>query len=214
LPSTVRAVPFRTRWPPILRHFRGISPGPIIRANTGDTILVNVTNGLNGTATALHWHGIYQIGSPWMDGTTGITQCGIPPGESMLYNFTLDGNWTGTTWWHAHFATQYTDGLYGALVVHAPQENVPKYDRDVVVLMNDHYNTPSADLLSAYLADTDIEPANEPVPDGGLVNGVGQFSLCSQYPDQPCVAPGGSMFNFTFEPNMTSVSPVSERRCC
>jgi FtsP/CotA-like multicopper oxidase with cupredoxin domain len=167
-----------------------------------------VTNALNGTATALHWHGIYQIGSPWMDGTTGITQCGIPPGESMLYNFTLDGNWTGTTWWHAHFATQYTDGLYGALVVHAPQENVPKYDRDVVVLMNDHYNTPSADLLSAYLADTNIEPANEPVPDGGLINGVGQFSLCSQYPDQPCIAPGGSMFNFTFEPNMTSVPPL------
>lgn len=31
-----------------------------------------------------------------MDGTTAITQCGIPPGESLTYNFTVQN--VGTYW--------------------------------------------------------------------------------------------------------------------
>lgn len=33
-----------------------------------------------------------------MDGTNAISQCGIPPGETMNYNFTLE-DWVGTTWY-------------------------------------------------------------------------------------------------------------------
>lgn len=47
---------------------------------------------------ALHWHGLPQNGTNYYDGTNGINQCGIPSGQSMLYNFTLNG-WSGTTWW-------------------------------------------------------------------------------------------------------------------
>jgi FtsP/CotA-like multicopper oxidase with cupredoxin domain len=43
-------------------------------------------------------HGLHQNQTNFYDGTEGVTQCGIPPGETMTYNFTLDG-WTGTTWW-------------------------------------------------------------------------------------------------------------------
>jgi FtsP/CotA-like multicopper oxidase with cupredoxin domain len=36
-------------------------PGPLIEANTGDQIVVKVTNNMvNGTA--IHWHGMYQNG--------------------------------------------------------------------------------------------------------------------------------------------------------
>jgi FtsP/CotA-like multicopper oxidase with cupredoxin domain len=39
----------------------GMFPGPLIEANTGDRIVVKVTNNLvNGTA--IHWHGIFQNG--------------------------------------------------------------------------------------------------------------------------------------------------------
>ncbi len=49
-------------------------PGPLVEANEGDTIRVIVDNrAIN--ATSIHWHGIYQRGTPHMDGTIGVTQC-------------------------------------------------------------------------------------------------------------------------------------------
>jgi FtsP/CotA-like multicopper oxidase with cupredoxin domain len=64
----------------------GRFPGPLIRANMGDRLIVNVQNNLpNGTA--IHWHGLFQNGTNWMDGTSGITQCPIPPsGGRFTYN--------------------------------------------------------------------------------------------------------------------------------
>ncbi|CAB4319998.1 unnamed protein product [Prunus armeniaca] len=42
-------------------------PGPIIRAQKGDTVYVNVYNeGRYGVT--LHWHGIKQPRNPWFDG--------------------------------------------------------------------------------------------------------------------------------------------------
>lgn len=49
-------------------------PGPLIEANEGDTIMVHINNQATN-ATAIHWHGIYQKGTPYMDGTVGVTQC-------------------------------------------------------------------------------------------------------------------------------------------
>ncbi len=46
---------------------------------------------------------------------TGVTQCGIPPGESFTYEFQIVDQ-RGTFWYHAHQSVQYTDGLYGPIV--------------------------------------------------------------------------------------------------
>jgi FtsP/CotA-like multicopper oxidase with cupredoxin domain len=64
----------------------GRFPGPLIRANKGDRLIIRVQNNLvNGTA--IHWHGMFQNGTNWMDGTAGITQCPIPPnGGKFTYN--------------------------------------------------------------------------------------------------------------------------------
>src|SRR5690348_8046929 len=59
----------------------GQFPSPMIRANRGDRLLINVTNALT-YPTSIHWHGLYQNGTNWMDGTAGITQCPIPPDRS------------------------------------------------------------------------------------------------------------------------------------
>jgi hypothetical protein len=56
----------------------GQFPGPLIEVNEGDTIVVDVQN-LATNATAIHWHGLFQNGSAWMDGTPGVTQCPIAP---------------------------------------------------------------------------------------------------------------------------------------
>jgi hypothetical protein len=67
----------------------GQFPGPLIEANDGDTIVVDVLN-LAVNATAIHWHGIFQNGSAWMDGTAGVTQCPIAPGKSFQYKFAVN----------------------------------------------------------------------------------------------------------------------------
>lgn len=93
----------------------GQSPGPLIEANTGDTIRVQVNNQMPNTSTSIHFHGIDQRNSTWMDGVVGITQCGIPPGRSFTYEFALLEQ-RGTFWYHSHAGVQYTDGLYGPIV--------------------------------------------------------------------------------------------------
>lgn len=62
-------------------------PLPVIEGTVGDTIIINVTNGLVTESTGLHFHGISQNGSPMMDGPGGVTQCPIPPGASFVYEF-------------------------------------------------------------------------------------------------------------------------------
>ena len=81
-----------------------------------------------------------------------VAQCGIPPGSSLVYNFTLDG-WVGSTWWHAHMSTQYTDGLSGAFIVHNRTEKlVAQVDGELSIQLSDLYHRFSDDLLVQYLS--------------------------------------------------------------
>lgn len=68
----------------------GKFPGPMIVCNEGDTIVIDVTNHAQN-ATSIHWHGLFQNGTNFMDGTPGVTQCPIAPGESFRYQFTVTG---------------------------------------------------------------------------------------------------------------------------
>ncbi|EKM55004.1 uncharacterized protein PHACADRAFT_60261, partial [Phanerochaete carnosa HHB-10118-sp] len=173
----------------------GMYPGPTIEANQGDRIVVNVTNTLENR-TSIHWHGLFQNQTNYYDGTAGITECGIPPGQNLVYNFTL-GEFSGTTWWQ-----YYTDGVTGALIVHPsspPPEAFPTWDDELVVQLADLYHTFSTVLLASYLSPWGIDgvagaagtEGDEPVPDAGTINGLGQWGG------------NGSYFNFTLEPNKT-----------
>lgn len=53
----------------------GKFPGPLIEVNRGDRLVVNVTNQLSKNATTIHWHGLFQNGTNWFDGTTG--ECAV-----------------------------------------------------------------------------------------------------------------------------------------
>ncbi|SMR43158.1 unnamed protein product [Zymoseptoria tritici ST99CH_1E4] len=159
-------------------------PGPLIEANEGDTIVVHVDNQADN-ATSIHWHGIYQIGTPHMDGTVGITQCPIAPGTNFTYEFTVSGQ-SGSYWWHSHQGVQSSDGLHGPLIIHARDEREKQkisYDTDRVVMLSDHYHDLSSALLWQYLK-PDQENA-EPVPVGGLLNGRSTRD-CSIFPDRKC----------------------------
>lgn len=155
------------------------SPGPLIEANTGDTLHITVHNHLPAPhSTTLHWHGIDQHLSNPMDGVLSVTQCPIPPsGGSFTYTFSLPSQ-RGTFWYHSHSTLQLAHGLYGPLVVHAPDEPVPPYDDDKLVLLGDLFHSDPDDLLPTYLAGVDA--GTEPMPDNILVNGRG-VSNCSAH---------------------------------
>lgn len=77
----------------------------------------------------------------FLSSSTGFSQCPIPAGGSFTYEFTVSEQY-GTYWYHSHSATQYTDGLLGALIIHSPEEPIAKgidYDEDLVVFMQDWY---------------------------------------------------------------------------
>lgn len=59
---------------------RGL-PGPSIETCLGDRIRVKVMNmAEGGDSTSIHWHGLHQNGTQYMDGIPLVTQCPIDPG--------------------------------------------------------------------------------------------------------------------------------------
>lgn len=61
----------------------GQFPGPVIEANWGDYIEVAVTNNISFEGTSVHWHGLRQSQTPWMDGVPSLSQCPIAPGATF-----------------------------------------------------------------------------------------------------------------------------------
>ncbi|CAK9302423.1 unnamed protein product [Gordionus sp. m RMFG-2023] len=91
-------------------------PGPEIKVCENDIVKVNVKNMLiNGEAITIHWHGVYQIKTPYMDGTPMVTQCPIIGGSTFQYVWKAQP--AGTKFWHAHTALHRVDGIVGSLIV-------------------------------------------------------------------------------------------------
>ena len=93
----------------------GRIPGPTLIVTEGQLVKVTVINRLASESVSVHWHGMHQRNSNWMDGVEHVTQCGIPPGASFTYIF--NATQYGTHWYHSHSGAQRTDGLFGALIV-------------------------------------------------------------------------------------------------
>jgi manganese oxidase len=113
--------------------YNGRTPGPTIEAVEGDRIRVLVTNELP-EMTAVHWHGVLLPSG--MDGVAGLSQRGIPPGDTFAYEFPLRQH--GTQMYHSHGDEMVQIGLgaMGFLVIH-PQERSERIDRDYALLVNE-----------------------------------------------------------------------------
>ncbi|KAF7596852.1 hypothetical protein BBP40_012452 [Aspergillus hancockii] len=68
-------------------------------------------------------NGIAQIGTPWSDGTPGLSQRPIPAGDSFLYKWRATDY--GSYFYHAHSRGQVDDGLYGSIYIH-PADSVER----------------------------------------------------------------------------------------
>ncbi|PKS12408.1 hypothetical protein jhhlp_000612 [Lomentospora prolificans] len=162
----------------------GQSPGPLIEANIGDVLRIKVNNRMAEESTTIHWHGIEQRNTNWMDGVHRVTQCAIPPGESFTYEFNVTGQ-RGSFWYHSHLSVQYTDGLYGPLIIHDPDEKVPPVDDDKIVMFGDFFYDEAEKLNELYLGPehpwSPMMAGMEPPPDNILINGV-HVTNCSAPP--------------------------------
>lgn len=92
----------------------GQFPGPMIVCNEGDTVVVNVVNEAKN-ATAIHWHGLFQNGTNWNDGTVGVTQCPIAPGRSYRYEFVVKGQAGSCKLTGPHVLVLFTEYFYSFL---------------------------------------------------------------------------------------------------
>ena len=145
----------------------GAFPGPTIEANWGDWIEVTVHNDLPTESTSLHWHGLLQTETPWMDGVPSVMQCPIAPGSSFTYRFRAD--LYGSSWYHSHYSAQVANGILGAMIIYGPENEA--YDEDLgPVLLTDWYHTDYFTLIDQVMA-----PASEnllpPLSNNNLING-------------------------------------------
>ncbi|EST05673.1 Multicopper oxidase, type 3 [Kalmanozyma brasiliensis GHG001] len=212
-----------------MRLVNGRFPGPLIEGNIGDRIIVHIQNEMP-VPTTIHWHGQYQRGSNEMDGSAGITECGIAPGTSFTYNWTVQQS--GSYWWHSHYGPTYADGLFGPLILHGDDEKFrmtnpnnatatttnntvtsngtairTDYDRDMIFVVNDAYQADSfsvAAIAKSKSGPPGGDQGSEPVPDYGMINGLG-FSNCALAPNgTTCISDepaGKAAYNFTVPAN-------------
>jgi len=187
----------------------GTFPGPLIQLNSHDVLVVRVINA-SPNATSMHWHGLFQKGSNWMDGTTGVTNCPIAPGQEFTYRFNVSGQ-TGTYWYHSHVGMQASDGLVGPIVIHdrgkgggeneegeGGLQKVP-YAQDRILLVSDHYYALSSSLLATYLS-PGSENA-EPVPPTGLINGRNVRNCSTVSARRHCSSENLGLARFALDPD-------------
>ncbi len=111
--------------------YNGQVPGPEIRVKEGEIIRVYLDNFLPDETT-IHWHGL-PVPNP-MDGVPGVTQAGIPPGKSFIYEF--EAKPAGSFLYHSHVGYQLDQGLYGPLIIE-PAHDSGNYDREYTLMLED-----------------------------------------------------------------------------
>jgi FtsP/CotA-like multicopper oxidase with cupredoxin domain len=111
--------------------YDGGLPGPLVRARVGERLIVHFKNELP-QPTTIHWHGVRVPIE--MDGVPDISQPEVQPGETFTYDFVLRD--ASLYWYHPHVfsAAQVGFGLYGALLVEGPEDEIGIADQLTIVL--------------------------------------------------------------------------------
>ena len=186
-----------------LLTYNGRVPGPTLVVDHGATIYVRVSNNLKSETTSVHWHGMHQHHTHWMDGVGRVAQKSIPPEQSFDYIF--EASPKGTHWYHFHVGSQRSDGLFGGLVVRddgpiSSNEVVPEEDESTIIV-------DQPELLTLTLFDLQSLPSSElhiladvrlfQVPfHSGLINGRGRFQSDTVTPLSVFTVTAGRYYRF------------------
>jgi len=126
-------------------------PGPAIIVPHNSNVEITVKNKLMSEFITLHWHGITQKNTFFMDGVARVTQCPIAPGDTFTYKFKATES--GTHWFHSHAGVQRTEGMYAPLIVteESNKENEAiKFDKEFLFVIQDLFHEYSNDLIHYY----------------------------------------------------------------
>lgn len=147
-------------------------PGPPINVCKGDRVIVDVTNHMGGQGLTIHWHGIHQHRTPWMDGVPMVTQCPINTGNTFRYVFYASE--VGTHLWHAHSGLHRSNGIVGTFVVRESNDpNANVYDYDLAqhsLLLLDWDNQMAEDREPGVRSALTL-------PNSVLINGFGSYKF-------------------------------------
>lgn len=123
-----------------------IWPGPDIRANKGEILIIRVINSIKeGESITVHWHGVNQDGTNWSDGVPYVTNCPILYQQTFKYVFRVLKS--GTFWYHTH-DYGHSEGGYGLLIVNDTSEM--QYEERKVIL-SDWYHASSLSIKNDLL---------------------------------------------------------------
>jgi FtsP/CotA-like multicopper oxidase with cupredoxin domain len=161
--------------------FNGAIPGPTLRLNVGDTVIVRLVNDLDHP-TGIHWHGIELSNSA--DGTE-VTQNAVvpafpmpppppaPPGGTYLYKFKVYR--PGIFWYHPHHhasTNRVFRGMYGMIVVTDPNEALiaagvlptadPDHTRQIVLSDITICKAPGSNDTATYVDPTTLPAGDRP----------------------------------------------------
>ena len=150
----------------VVLSVNGSVPGPTIIADWGDTVIVHVTNSMENNGTSIHWHGIRQNYTNYMDGVPSITQCPIAPGDSFTYQWRATQY--GSSWYHSHFAVQAWDGIFGGILINGPA--TANYDEDKGHIFLNDWSHETAEVLAL-----EAGTSGPPTLDNCLINGTNVY---------------------------------------
>uniref|UniRef100_A0A182N4J6 Multicopper oxidase n=1 Tax=Anopheles dirus TaxID=7168 RepID=A0A182N4J6_9DIPT len=179
-------------------------PGPSIEVCENDIVVVDVENHLMGDSTTIHWHGLHQRRTPYMDGVPHVSQCPISPGTTFRYTFRADN--PGTHFWHSHTGMQRGDGAFGALIIRKDNDiHSLLYDQDLsehVITVQDWGHEQGVSLFAAHHHSTgDNKPPNL------LINGRGKYF--QRFPKSTPLAASTSTVEPTLDMNGDGATDVT-----
>lgn len=152
--------------------YNGTVPGPTLEFREGDEVVVRFRNDLP-VETTVHWHGLHlpfaADGSPFHP---------VAPGATYEYRFTVRPGSAGTYWYHPHpnhhTGPQVARGLYGGIIVRAPDDPLPAGLTERLLILSDNRFLPdgSLDLPDRHTPQGTVDFENGREGDVLFVNGA------------------------------------------
>ncbi|KAJ3183430.1 hypothetical protein HDU87_006749 [Geranomyces variabilis] len=171
-----------------IRYINGKYPAPAIHVDQSDRLRVTVRNGLESEAISIHFHGIRQLGTPWYDGTSHVSQNAIPAGKEMTLEFSVKDQ-SGTFLYHAHNAMQELS-IFGAVIINEPAEvrKTLHYDDERTIVLSDSWHNSSLAQETGLLG-APFKWVGD--PQSLLTNGITLSPNCSYLPMPQGATTGG-----------------------
>lgn len=157
----------------VLYGYNGQSPGPMIRAARGASIVVRFRNDLDLPST-IHWHGLRH---DWRDdGVPHVSQEPVAPGGTHVYRLRFPD--AGIYWYHPHVREdiQQELGLYGNILVGRRARAGVRVHREEVLALDD-FLVADGDRAMPFGADTASHALMGRIGNVLLVNGEPRYQL-------------------------------------